>query len=184
MIMLHLGCGTVHLPGFQNIDIRKTDATDLVMDVRKLTAFEDNSIDLIYACHILDHFSKHEIDAVLTEWRRVLKPDRTLRLAVSDFEKVVWMYQHGTKLERLWGLLVGGQKNKYDQHGCLFDFNTLKKYLVNNEFYDVKRYDWRYTSHSRFDDYSRAYLPDFDFENGTLMSLNVEAKKYVDRSKR
>ena len=42
---------------------------------------------------------------------------------------------------------------------------------------DVKRYDWRDTEHAEFDDHSQAYLPHMDKENGTLISLNIEAVK-------
>ncbi|MFC1945689.1 hypothetical protein ACFLW1_00650 [Chloroflexota bacterium] len=44
-------------------------------------------------------------------------------------------------------------------------------------FYNVHREDWRETEHRDHDDFSRAYLPHIDKENGTLVSLNIEAEK-------
>ena len=44
-------------------------------------------------------------------------------------------------------------------------------------FKDVYKYDWRQTEHSYIDDYTQSYLPHMDKENGTLLSLNVEAIK-------
>jgi hypothetical protein len=44
-------------------------------------------------------------------------------------------------------------------------------------FVDVRRYDWRDTEHAHVDDYSQAYVPHMDKENGILISLNVECRK-------
>jgi hypothetical protein len=44
-------------------------------------------------------------------------------------------------------------------------------------FKEVYLWDWRETEHSHIDDFSQAYLPHMDKENGVLMSLNIEAKK-------
>ena len=44
-------------------------------------------------------------------------------------------------------------------------------------FTDVKRYDWRATEHAEIDDYSQAYHPHMDKENGVLVSLNVECRR-------
>ena len=42
---------------------------------------------------------------------------------------------------------------------------------------DVKKYDWKETDHSEFDDHSQAYIQHMDKENGILISLNVECVK-------
>ncbi len=54
---LHLGCGNIRLPNFCNVDILETHAVDVISDISKLDNFSDDSIDLIYACHVLEHFS-------------------------------------------------------------------------------------------------------------------------------
>ena len=53
----------------------------------------------------------------------------------------------------------------------------LKKILEEVGFKNIKRYDWKNTIHKHYDDYSQAYIPHMDKENGILMSLNVEAVK-------
>ena len=178
MRKLHLGCGKRYTPGFIHIDKEYYDHLDYQRDVTDLSMFDDNSIDLIYACHVLDHLSRNsEVDKALSEWYRVLQHGGLLRIAVSDFEKVVQMYNSGMDLESLWGHIVGGHKGRGDAHGCVFDFTVLKRYLEQHGFKNVRRYDWRKTIHKDYDDFSQAYIPHMDKEHGTLMSLNVEAQK-------
>ena len=53
----------------------------------------------------------------------------------------------------------------------------LKTLLLECGFSKVNFYNWKNTEHSNFDDHSQAYIPHMDKENGTLISLNVEATK-------
>ena len=62
-------------------------------------------------------------------------------------------------------------------HKTIYDFDSLKKLLEDNGFNNVREWDWRQVEHGHIDDYSQAYLPHMDKENGTLISLNVEASK-------
>ena len=75
------------------------------------------------------------------------------------------------------GLLIGGQKTKFDYHKMIFDKNYLSTLLTKTQFYDIQEWDWRSVEHGKIDDYSQAYLPHMDKENGMLMSLNIQAKK-------
>jgi hypothetical protein len=75
------------------------------------------------------------------------------------------------------GLLIGGQKTKFDFHKMIFDKKYLSSILIKNGFSDIQEWDWRKVDHGQIDDYSQAYLPHMDKENGLLMSLNIEAKK-------
>ena len=75
------------------------------------------------------------------------------------------------------GLLIGGQKDKYDYHKMIFTYKLLTETLLDIGFKEVKKYDWRNTEHANIDDYSQSYLPHMDKINGKLMSLNIEAIK-------
>lgn len=180
MIKLHLGCGNKYIPGFTHIDIIKYPHVDLVTNVDNLSMIDENSVDLIYACHILEHFNKHNVIPALREWRRTLKPGGVLRLSVPDFEILAKLYVSGKfSLEKIHGPLMGGQTYLYNFHYTLFDFEKLKAALesVGFEKKKIRLWDWRKTEHASIDDYSQAYLPHMDKENGTLISLNIEATK-------
>jgi len=178
-IKLHLGCGPKYIPGFIHIDVVAGDHIHHQCSVCALP-YLDNSADLMYACHILEHFGRREVHEVLQEWYRVLKPGGILRLAVPDFSACAQIYyKDGLKdgLSGLIGLICGGQRNEYDFHKMIFDEPFLTGELFALGFREVRRWDWRHTEHSAIDDYSQSYIPHLDKENGTLMSLNLEAIK-------
>ncbi|WP_199177560.1 methyltransferase domain-containing protein [Halobacteriovorax sp. DA5] len=177
MIKLHLGCGSKKLNDYINIDILETDAVDEIHNITDLSKFENNSIDEIYASHVLEHFSRNEVKNVLQEWTRVLKKGGIIRLAVPNFEAIVKVYLENKNLKELMGLLYGGQDNKYNFHYVTFDFISIKEILTELQFKNINQYNWKDFLPNDFDDFSRAYLPHMDFDNGQLMSLNIIAEK-------
>jgi ubiquinone/menaquinone biosynthesis C-methylase UbiE len=174
---LHLGCGDKILEGFINIDVRKLNGVDIVTDITKLETIEDNSVELIYCSHVLEHFGRNVYKKVLENWYEKLKPDGILRIAVPNFESVVEYYNKYKDIKPLLGLLYGGQTYNENYHYCAWDFKSLSEDLINIGFKSVKEYDWRKTEHSKIDDYSQSYLPHMDKDSGMLMSLNLEAIK-------
>jgi SAM-dependent methyltransferase len=179
-LKLHLGCGMKYLPGFFHVDILPAPHIDHVGPVDRLPMFADNSVDLIYASHVLEHFGRYQYREVLAEWFRVLRPEGVLRLAVPDFAACAKIYyEQGLVdgLSGLIGLICGGQRNTYDTHYMIFDEPFLSRVLLEIGFRKVRRWDWRLTEHAAIDDYSQAYLPHLDKEKGLHMSLNLEAVK-------
>ncbi len=144
---------------------------------------DDETVDLIYACHVLEYFDRVEVLDVLREWRRVLNPSGILRLAVPDFRELSSVYQHYGDLGLILGPLFGrweitsGSADQRIYHRTVYDFNALRDVLESAHFTGVRRYDWRETVHKDYDDFSQAYIPHMDKENGQLISLNVEAAK-------
>lgn len=178
-IKLHLGCGTKIIEGFINIDVRLLPGVDIVSSIESLPMFEDNSVDLIYCCHVLEHFPRNNVQQILQEWYRILKPTGILRISVPNFEAVVTHYNIHNNLQKLLGLLYGGQTYKENFHYNIWDYKTMKTFLESIGFNSIKYYDWRLTEHANIDDFSQAYLPHMDKENGVLMSLNIECIKPI-----
>ena len=174
MIKLHLGCGLKHLEDYINIDIRYLPGVDEVNNIRFLRNYKPNSVDEIYACHVLEHFGRWEYKEVLKRWFEILKPGGQLRLAVPDFGSICSYYNKTHDLNSLIGLLYGGQDYDENYHYITFDYNTLSTDLENIGYNDVEF--WDEEKHPG-DDFSKAYLPHMDKENGILMSLNILATK-------
>ena len=174
---LHLGCGKRFFPGFVHIDAVDYPHVDHVATIDNLSFLQTDSIDLIYNCHVLEHFKRRDVDRVLREWQRVIKPGGTLRVSVPDFSKLCEVYQRENKLELVIGALFGRQDYLYNIHYNVFDLTSLTQSLEQAGFVNVRRYDWRKTEHADMDDFSQAYIPHMDKEHGTLISLNVECDK-------
>lgn len=185
-INLNLGCWHRNIPGFVNIDLCDMPHIHHKTSIDKLPMFEDGTVDLIYSSHSLEYFDRVEVQAVLGEWRRVLKPGGTLRLAVPDFENLVKVYGKTGTLKNIVGPLYGRMEIETDTgpqmlyHKTVYDFASLSDLLTGCGFKDVHRYDWRETVHKDYDDHSQAYFPHMDKDNGILVSLNVEATKTTD----
>jgi len=197
-VKLHLGCGErdfgedwVHIDGGDFPHLHSHDVTRL--------PFEDESVDLIYASHLLEYFDREEAVEVLSEWRRVLKyppggPGGVLRLSVPDFETMVILYlwKKEYKLESFLGPLYGkmnmdkvtldtdyeiGIEPQTVYHKTVYDLDSLTELLESVGMKNIHKYSWRETEHSEFDDHSQAFLPHMDKEKGILISLNVECSK-------
>jgi len=169
-----------YIPGYTHVDIMDAPHIDCRCAAEDLHDFATDSVGLIYASHILEHFGRSEVGDVLKEWYRVLAPGGTVRIAVPDFAAVVALYEHeGLKdgTSGLVGLVCGGQRDSYDFHKIIFDEPFLTYLLTRAGFSGVRRWDWRNTEHAHIDDFSQCYLPHMDKEHGQLMSLNLEAVK-------
>jgi SAM-dependent methyltransferase len=178
-LKLHLGCGPRYIPGFVHVDLLPAPHVDVVGPVERLP-MGDDSVSVIYASHVLEHFGRYEYKAVLREWIRVLRPGGVLRLAVPDFAACAAIYYESgliDGLSGLVGLIVGGQRGDNDYHKMIFDEESLRRDLLDLGLRDVRRWDWRNTEHAGVDDYSQAYLPHMDKDRGRLMSLNLQGVK-------
>ena len=177
---INLGCGHrnfgkdwIHIDGG---DYPHLDSNDIIT-----LPFEDNSVDLIYASHVIEYFDREEITLILLGWKDKLKSGGTLRLAVPNFEVMSRLYQEGKyPLDRFLGPLYGKMPmgDEIIYHKTVYDFKSLKKILLDVGFNNINRYDWRdYDIHIKNDDHSQSYLPKMDKEKGTLISLNIETTK-------
>ena len=139
-LKLNLGARTTVIPGFKNVDKDQHNGTvDIVSDVSKLDV-KSNTVEEIYASHILEHFPHIQTKEVLAEWYRVLQPGGELKVAVPDFEMTTRVIYHNGGLNDwavnyLWGDQV------YDSafHYAGFDEKRLTKLLEDVGFVGVDR---------------------------------------------
>lgn len=137
-IRLHLGCGRIDHPGFINIDAIARRHVHYVQAADRLPRFGDGSVDLVYACHVLEHFSHLQVPAVLREWGRVLKPGGRLCLSVPDFDRILDIYRDtGRDAGIILNALMGGQEYAYNHHRVIFNKEYLSGLLVAAGFRSV-----------------------------------------------
>jgi GT2 family glycosyltransferase len=140
-IKLNLGCGSKLMPGFVNVDLYNPDA-ELKMDVRKLN-LKDNTAQEVHAYHVLEHFSPFEVNDVLTEWCRVLKPGGKLVMEVPDILEMCKRFEESDKNERykLLNCIYGTTMPK-GVPGHLFGWydEILSDHLYLNGFVNVNIY--------------------------------------------
>lgn len=109
MARLNLGCGNKIRAGWVNVDFPDNYSgkrPDVCCDLRKLE-FPDNYADEAEAIHVLEHFLPWEVEDVLDEWIRVLKPGGTLSIEVPCFDKVMTAFIEGKANQGHWFALYG-----------------------------------------------------------------------------
>ena len=175
-IKLHIG-GTQAHPNWKILDIEEREEVDFVGNATNLEQFGDNSIEAIYASHVLEHFHhslNNELINTLKEWHRVLQPGGKLYISVPDLQTLCWLYLNPnlTPMERhyLMRIIFGAHSDEFDVHKVGFDFEILAMYLEEVGF---EEYD-RVSEFGMFEDCSGMRLMD------SLISLNVVAVKSRD----
>ncbi len=133
-LKLHLGCGQRYLKGYVNIDHRKTTATDIVCDIKKLP-FADNSASLIEIYHVVEHLPRNNVSKAFQEWYRVLNEDGKIIIEFPDFDEAVKEYLAGNekRIDNIFGL----QRFPGDAHLFGYNFERVKKMLVNIGFQEI-----------------------------------------------
>jgi SAM-dependent methyltransferase len=154
-VRLHLGCGNMHLPGYVNIDCKKTPATDKICDIRELP-YEDNSVDTIESYHVFEHIpvclhanvdgrfgAKYAalIDTA-KEWHRVLKPGGNLVIEMPDLDETFRQYLNADDKEKerllipVYGSFRGGDETDVHRWGA--NKPRLKYILERAGFREIK----------------------------------------------
>jgi len=181
---LHLGCGKRYLEGFIHIDLDDHDHINYKSSIEKLPFIEDESVDVIYSCGVLEYFDNLEVKDVLKECHRVLKKNGKLLTSVPNFESIVKVYltEKNIYSEGILGPLYGriviknNLNTKVLYHKTVYDFHSLKSTLEKSDFYDIKLFDPFEIFPDDYDDYSKAFFP-FKDRNGIQIHLNIESKK-------
>jgi len=170
------------------VDVQKYKTVDLISDVMKLP-YDENSVDLIYSCGMLEHFGLNRNLAffrytswtdVLDYWYKLLKPGGEVYVSVPDFEAVCDEYLENRDITKLYGFLCSSQDDGEDLHGMCYDFKLLSQGLSSAGFSQIEKYNWKEFEpfvDTDYDDYSAAHLPHMDFETGRQMMLNMRAVK-------
>src|SRR5450432_493903 len=89
---LNLGCGDRFIESWINIDFISNSPYVRQHDLNTGIPIGDNSVDVVYHSHILEHFTKGKGEQLVKECFRVLKPGGIIRIAVPDLEQLARQY--------------------------------------------------------------------------------------------
>lgn len=176
---VNLGCGTTSHPKFINVDGYPHNHVHYIHTIDKLPMFEDESIDLIYASHCLEHFKYRQIDSVLGNWSRKLKPGGVLRLSVPDLDKLLDIYHDTRNPDNFVEQLMGGQDNRYNFHYAIFNRVNLDAHLLRAGLENIREWTPGADELSTFDDFS-VYSKVVAGKTYSI-SMNIEATKAASR---
>lgn len=175
-VMLHIGCGDFNDKRYINIDARQgwhIDYTAKAEDCHKF--FSNDSVDLIYACHVLEHISHQNLKNTLSSLCRILKKGGILRISVPDFDKILAIYNEKKIIGDINCPLMGGQGYKDNFHFSVFNKNYLEKLLLDSGFSETRAWEPGNASFHNFSDWSGRKI---DIYNKTFeISLNIEGIK-------
>jgi len=85
---LEIGPGKERIHGFETLNIVSGEHVDYIADAAKRLPFPEDTFEIIYASHILEHVPWYMAQDVLTEWVRVLAPNGHLEICVPDGVKI------------------------------------------------------------------------------------------------
>jgi len=86
-LVIHLGSGDDYREGMINVDGNLRRRKDLWLDLRNRLPFANQSVRLLYCCHMLEHVFPEDALRLLSEMHRVTSPTGVVRLAVPSFER-------------------------------------------------------------------------------------------------
>jgi predicted SAM-dependent methyltransferase len=146
-VHLHLGCGRRYLNGFVNVDANPRQKVDLWLDVRNGIPFGDGSVASIYTTHMLEHFYPDELQRLLAECYRVLRPGGGMRIIVPSLRTAIEAYNRqqlqwfNPEFPRPYDSLGGRFVNFIfcdGQHRSAFDYSHIQEALRRAGFAEIE----------------------------------------------
>jgi len=134
-LKLNLGCGSLSLPGWVNIDLVGLPV-DLRWNLSRKLPFADNSIDAIFHEHVQEHIDAYQGYFLTKECFRVLKPGGIYRVVMPDANKYIRSYMdpHHAFLREWRGLPFTPMMSLVEEfygfnHRSIYDYETLDLYM-------------------------------------------------------
>lgn len=91
-MMLNFACGDRIHNSWENIDFSPYNKYIKKVNLLGKLPYKDNSFDVAYSSHFLEHLSYSNAHKILDEINRILKPNGILRIVVPDLENICKAY--------------------------------------------------------------------------------------------
>ena len=92
MKILNVACGTRFHNDWINIDFQSSSPEVNAINILNGLPYDNNSFDVVYSSHFLEHLTKKQADFVLSEIIRILKPGGIVRIIVPDLQNICREY--------------------------------------------------------------------------------------------
>ena len=141
-IRFDFGSGDKKQDGWISVDIRNEAGVqpDITADISKPLPFPDDYADEARAIHIIEHFWPWDVEDILREWIRVLKPGAQLSVECPCLEKVLALANvpHCPPNMTYWAL-YGDPRHKAPEmmHRWCYGVVQLQKLLTRAGLVDV-----------------------------------------------
>ena len=112
-------------------------------DVRRGLPLPDESVDYLYASHLLEHLERAEAVALVTDARRVMKEGATFRIVVPDLAHYMALYAEGAGEEVVAGIFSSGVPGRLGRHRYMYDEAGLRRLAGEAGFEEVMRCAFR-----------------------------------------
>lgn len=112
-IRLDIGSQDARFRDFTTVDLYAPGA-DIRADAGALP-FADDSVEEIWASHILEHIEPPRVQLVLREWLRVLRPGGIARIATPDLDDAcrAWLERRPGAQSLIFGAFTGPGQTHY-----------------------------------------------------------------------
>lgn len=145
--LLHLGCGPIILPDFENLDFYSAQwkfwkTNRIGHDLRYTLPYSDDAFEGVFSEHMLEHLTASDAMKLLGEVHRVLKPGAIFRVIVPDLKRYIDFYQghvpdpefnkFANGCEALWSLT-----HNWGHQSC-WDSQMLIQQLLDAQFVSAK----------------------------------------------
>ncbi len=173
---VHIGAGLINLQGWINLDARKFSHIHIQASDLELSMFSDQSLQQVYLCHVLEHFSYRDVGDILATLFKKLTPGGRIIISLPDFQKMVDVFHEcGSEINVIRDALMGGQNYEYNFHKSMFTKNLLSKYLLDAGFNSVEEWAPAKVFGVDLDDWSCRHIP--TPKGRRFISLNLLAVK-------
>lgn len=93
MKLLNLGCGSHYHKDWINVDFISRADEVIAHNLLNGIPYKDNTFEVVYHSHLIEHFSKTDAVKFTKECYRVLKPNGIIRVAVPNLEEIINNYR-------------------------------------------------------------------------------------------
>ena len=123
---INIGSGTDIKNDYINVDHRSLEGVDVVADVSALP-FDENTIEEIFASHVVEHFTERKIEQILKHWYSLLIKNGKMIIIVPNIHDMASRMVRGEiSWDQFRSVALGGQDYESDYHFNLFSVDSLE----------------------------------------------------------